>query len=355
VAGAGALDAAAAGPWAWAVALALVPACAALAWSRPASGARGSPAESSDVASGTRLMAREVVPVWRRQLEAARSNAESELQSLVQAFSSLSGNLSAAAELASKGPQGLGVGAVDELLDRSEQPLDELLQPVHELARQREAMLHELGGLNETLSTLRDAVKEIGAIASRGNLVAMNASIEANRAGQAQGGFGAVAREVRALSSRTQAVASDLRQRLTATHERLEQLRRDGELARESGETLRLAARQRARAVIAMLMGDMGGAVQSSRELRELSTRLGEEMDGLFQGFQFHDRLNQMLTNLQDDMDRFAAWMAEGRPASHTDAAQWLQRLEDTYTMAEQRAHHHGNVQIERASGVEFF
>jgi len=355
VAGAGALIAGSAGPWAWAVALVLAAACAALAWVRPDTSAAGDPVALDSVAGGTRLMAREVVPVWRRQLEAARSNAENELQSLVESFSSLSGSLSAAAETAAKGPQGLGVGAVEELLDRSEEPLQELLQPMRQLAEQREALLGELVGLNESLTGLREAVKEIGAIASRGNLVAMNASIEANRAGQADGGFGAVAREVRALSSRTHDIAGDLRQRLTASCDRLAQLRRDAELGRESEETLRLVARQRARAVIAMLMGDMGDAVQSSRELRALSLKLADEMDVLFQGFQFQDRLNQMLTNLQDDMDRFSAWMAEGRPASHTDALEWLKRLEDTYTMAEQRSHHHGNVQIERASGVEFF
>jgi methyl-accepting chemotaxis protein len=120
-------------------------------------------------------------------------------------------------------------------------------------------------------------------------------------------------------------------------------------------DELDLVARQRARAVAAALVNEMSGTLRGSRELRESALRIRGELDHIFLGFQFQDRLNQMLDVVGRDMGRFAEWMAAQRTATPADAAQWLIELENTYTMEEQRTHHHGNVQIERSTAVEFF
>ena len=62
-----------------------------------------------------------------------------------------------------------------------------------------------------------------------------------------------------------------------------------------------------------------------------------------------------MLAIVANDMNNFVTWVDANPLATQSDAAQWLQALEASYTMDEQRAHHHGNVHIERESEVEFF
>jgi methyl-accepting chemotaxis protein len=47
--------------------------------------------------------------------------------------------------------------------------------------------------------------------------------------------------------------------------------------------------------------------------------------------------------------------VAHNPTATQSDAAEWLAALESSYTMDEQRSHHHGNVHVKRSSGVQFF
>lgn len=104
--------------------------------------------------------------------------------------------------------------------------------------------------------------------------------------------------------------------------------------------------------------GPNGGAAQpvaAHQRLQIASQRLSNEMDLVFAGFQFQDRLNQMLGVLQDDMDRLDRWLQQPESAAPPDVAGWLDRLEQSYTMDEQRAIHHGNAETPPASGVDYF
>jgi methyl-accepting chemotaxis protein len=183
----------------------------------------------------------------------------------------------------------------------------------------------------------------------------MNASIEANRAGQNQGGFGAVAREVLALADETRGNAERLSQRLAEAEQRLGALRGRLELDTGNAETLAMELQQQARAVVTAIVGDLGSALAGSHELRQTSQRLQASLDGVFVGFQFQDRFAQMLGSVLADMKRFDVWLGEGRGASHADAVAWLKRLDESYTMEQQRSRHHGTGHIGSGAAVEFF
>lgn len=319
-------------------------------------GVRGEAPPATEDTGGARLMAREIVPVWQRHLEASHGEVEKGIGALLQSFSSLSDGLAAAAaQTAAGGPVNLGVGATDELIDRSGTTLDELIGPMQALRHQRFAMLRELGQLDDMVGKLRRHAKDLRVLARHSSLVALNASIEANRAGQAQGGFGVVAREVRDLSARATATGEALGAELDAAALRVTDLRRSTELADRSDEELQVEARLRARRVVGSLLSEMGQALQASGELREISMQLRDDLEKIFMGFQFQDRLSQMLDALRNDMARFSGWAASDGTASAADVRRWLEDLERSYTMEEQRTQHHDTVQIERQASVEFF
>lgn len=322
----------------------------------PARAARGGPA-TSERAGGAALMAREIVPVWRRHLSASREEADRGVNALLQHFSSLSDGLNGAIS-AAEGNRDAHVtaGAADDLVERHPEILQSLTEPLERLRTERRAMLEMLREVETGHQSLQRVAAELSRHARHVGLVAMNAAIEANRAGQAKGGFGAVAEEVREMALTAQKSGHELDELVGATTERLVRLRRDTELAEASDEALEIETRVRARALVDLLVGHLGTALEQSRQLRETSRQLRESLDGVFVGFQFQDRLNQMLGSLHDDLDRFEQWLREpAASATAQDAAQWLRQLESTYTMQEQHAFHHGTGQIRKAAAVEFF
>lgn len=310
----------------------------------------------SSSGAGTRLLASQVVPVWQRQLEASRAEAEQGLGGLLESFNQLSNGLAAAIAVADQGQQNhLGAGAADEIVERRQDLIEQMLAPAQALREFRGEVQAELVALAELLVVLRRTGKDLDTLGRHARLVAMNASIEANRAGQSQAGFGAVAREVLGLATETGGNAQRLLERLSEAEGRLGALRSRLELDTGNAETLTMELQQRARAIVVAIVGDMGDALAGSRELRETSQQLQGALDGVFVGFQFQDRFSQMLGSVLADMTRFVDWLGEGRSATHTDAVAWLKRLDESYTMEQQRSHHHGTSHVGNSPAVEFF
>lgn len=326
--------------------------CAWLARIGPLPGASG----QSGGEDGARIMARGIVPVWQRHVEASRSEAERSVGALLESFAKLSGVLASTAEEVSRGNPSIGAGAVDEMLDRHEAEVATLLQPMEQALTEREQMLGTLVTVSDALGELGELARQIAGIAKHTNIVALNASIESHRAGQSGGdGFIVVANEVRTLAGRIADISERIRQRLSLLAREVDGVRRAGQIGGHSEQELRLQAQLQARKVVAQLLASMGDSLEASRSMRTASIALRDEIDQVSVAFQFQDRLSQMLGTIRDDMARFHSWMDEHDHASRHDVQLWLEALENTYTMEEQRAHHHGTVEVRSGSGVEFF
>jgi methyl-accepting chemotaxis protein len=305
---------------------------------------------------GAEVMVSEVVPVWSRQMESTRDAATEGLSNVLQVFTQMSDALYTLTQNLATFEISAAPGAVHEAVGREAQALNTLTAASQRAFDQRDAAVAELTRCADALSELQQLAKQVREVARHTRLVAFNASIEANRqGGGGKGGSQAVAVELRTLATRMGETGERVERVVLALQGSIRKARQTGEVKDTTPEELRLEIDILAREALRVLLGTMGAALQGSQSVQEASVTLREQLEAVFVLFQFGDRVSQMISIVANDMSNFARWVAQHPRATQSDAAEWLTALEASYTMDEQRSSHHGNVHVDKSTGVEFF
>lgn len=297
----------------------------------------------------------EVLPVWRRHIDSARNHSEESVSGILASFGSISERLDQAIQVTQGHQSGLSSHSTEEMVQRNEHAVAEMLAPIRQAMDDRDEVYAKLDTLSEAMSDLRQICLQIKQLARRTNMVALNASVEASRAGERGSGFAVVAQEVRQLATQSGDAANQMMTRTNGIDLELQALRTRAAAHDSSDEALRDQADRSARAVIGGLLQSLGEVNRSSRELQEAGAAVHEEVERVLMNFQTQDRLSQMLNCVTEDMTRLTDWLQQGGDLSASQAGEWLARLDASYTMEEQRADHHGNTSIQRETAIEFF
>lgn len=319
---------------------------------------------------GAEVMVSQVVPVWSRQMELTRDVSSEGLAGILNAFSEISGALSTLTDLLGAQSVTAEPGAVDAAVRHESVALDVLKASSARAFAERDTAVAELVRCTDGMLQLKQQAKLARELARHTRLVAFNASIEAQRVGagsapagassgsagaKAGGGQQAVAGEVRMLAARMAETAERIERLIAEMEGPLVKARRIAEIGDSTDEELRMEIDLSARAALQALLASLGTALQSSEAVQQATDTLRSQLEESFVHFQFGDRVSQMLSIVGNDMTNFVQWVAQHPRATQSDAAAWLQALEQSYTMEEQRSGHHGNVHVEQTAGVEFF
>ncbi|SOB51610.1 conserved exported hypothetical protein [Pseudomonas lundensis] len=191
--------------------------------------------------------------------------------------------MSSAAQEVARSAQGASVAAqkTDEEGQVAKRVVDGSIQQIHALVSDIRSSGSSLDSLQQDVTSIVSVLGVIRSIADQTNLLALNAAIEAARAGEAGRGFAVVADEVRALASRTQQSTQEIQGMIDrlqqGTDEAVQAMRRSSEAgvgtseqANQAGESLD---------AMAQLIGTINSMNAQIASAAEEQTAVAEEIN----------------------------------------------------------------------------
>jgi methyl-accepting chemotaxis protein len=290
---------------------------------------------------GMRLFGQDVTPVWASLIESSRQQMETAITGLTGRFEGIVDNLDSLLK-ASQAALAKGDSGVFE---QSQERLGKIITNLDLELKDKQHMLEETRNLLRFIDEMKDMALQVTSIAHQTTLLALNAEIEAARAGDAGRGFAVVADEVRKLSRISGAMGKNITEKVEQVSEAITEAFVIAEQNSVNDANMIFQANDEIRKVLLDLRGVFS-------ELKTTSDNIGESANGIkmeigmsLELFQFQDRISQSLSHARDSIALFPVYLESSHEGGvgdlkPLDTTSLLHELRSSYTMREERALH---------------
>lgn len=275
----------------------------------------------------------DVLPVWQHHVQSVQTQAEEAIGQLITSFSSILQRFDAAGFSAATGAANSQSAAIS-LLTLCQRELGPVIACLRQVIDSKAGLLVHVKELSSAIGELKDLATEVSLIAQQTNLLAINASIEAARAGTAGRGFAVIAAEVRRLSGSSQDIGKRITERMASASSAMQStLDAAGRTDQSDREAMEASS-----AVMEDVLDHVRELASGADEMKMHGGALRGDVAELLVALQFQDRIRQILEVVSGDMTRLQGAVADG--AVLPPAPTWLSELGTRYTMADEHAAH---------------
>ena len=206
--------------------------------------------------------------------------------------------------------------------DQGGEIIEQATREMVDMAQTVQGSSHSMEALSQRTDEIGNIVGVIKEIADQTNLLALNAAIEAARAGEQGRGFAVVADEVRKLAERTTSSTQQIAEVITAIqaethsavadmHRVVSQVAANAEGARQAGESIRLIREGSLRVVkvstdIAAALAEQSAASELiAKQVEVISSKSEENMAAMGEAGEASAEMKRLSTEMHEMVDRF--------------------------------------------------
>lgn len=178
---------------------------------------------------------------------------------------------------------------MQDFADQTAKTLDRFINTTVEMSAESMDLLSKVSEIHEEMPVVTKALKDIDDIAEQTNLLALNAAIEAARAGEAGRGFAVVADEVRTLSNRSAGFSVAIQTQLQKIQNQVTELTKSMESLAAHDVTYIMESKRNMQKVLAHIVEKAESDAEVTSRLDGLASSIENAIFGATRGLQFDD------------------------------------------------------------------